>query len=372
MPKNASWDETVQRPLIAKIERWGRRFFYWLASLLISSELPEPFSFDNVKSILLIKEPYRMGDLMQITPTLRALRKSFPECFIGLLIQDRNLPVFQYNTDINQIFSYEKNKINRGPWMIFSFLRSIRKRKFDLAVTLETQRTHLTNDLLAYFSGARFRLRYDGAKLGHSESNLFYNLLVPMENTEMHEVEWNFGVFKPFGLKLENMELILKVSDKEMTIAKDIISNTLDIRTSDFFVIHPGAYKLNNRWPLENYFQVGKKIREKGNLVLFIVGPAEAEWKPEIEKQGFPVISGISVLEMAAILKLSSGVLCNDTGVMHIAGGAGVKTIALFGDTYPERWKPPGTEVQVIQAPDKRLSSITIENVLSLLIKKIK
>jgi ADP-heptose:LPS heptosyltransferase len=170
------------------------------------------------------------------------------------------------------------------------------------------------------------------------------------------------------------MQLVLNVSGKEMTKAKEILTSYVGRSTSnagrqtpDIFIIHPGAYKLNNRWPLKNYLEVGQKIQQSGKQVIFILGPAESEWKSQIEEQGFPVISGISVLEMAAILKLSSGVICNDTGVMHIAGGIGVKTLALFGDTYPERWKPPGPAVRVIQAPDKKLISITVADVLSLL-----
>ena len=67
---------------------------------------------------------------------------------------------------------------------------------------------------------------------------------------------------------------------------------------------------------------------------------------------------------MAALFKKCGRVLCNDTGVMHIAGAVGAKTLALFGQTEPGEWKPPGEAVSYLRAPDKNIASISINEVL--------
>ena len=46
----------------------------------------------------------------------------------------------------------------------------------------------------------------------------------------------------------------------------------------------------------------------------------------------------------------------NDAGPSHLAGLAGAPTLALFGPTDPERWRPLGPRVTVLRrAPLERL-----------------
>lgn len=371
--KSASWDETIERPLIGKFERWGRNQIYSLASIFLPKGEHKDFSFKNAKRILLIKEPYRIGDLLQITPTIRALKKNLPGLYLGLVVRERNYELFKNNPYLDEIFIFEKNLFSRPTWRAVQFFKKIRARKFEIAVTLETERAHLSNDLTAFFSGAPIRLRYDGHFLGSPESNIFYNRLVPYDTGAVHEVDRNFAVFKPFGLTLENRSLFLQISQEDLKSAKKILESAFSAYhlppTTSFLSVHPGAYKLNNRWPLENYMAVCEEIKKRGKQPLFLLGPAEEEWKTPIYNRGFFVISGISILELAGIFKLSELVLCNDTGMMHIAAAVGAKTVALFGQTDPLRWKPPGENVYVIRSPEKKISSISVETVLSAVTK---
>ena len=368
--RDANWREEVRRPISGEIERAGREALYRLARWLIPRRDPAGFSFDGLRKILVIKEPYRMGDLMQITPTLRALRRRFPSARIGLLIQDRNLPVFRHNPDIDRIFAYRKKDFNARPWEIVSFLREIRREKYDLAAVLETQRVHMTNDLLALFSGARFRLRYDGSALGNARSNVFYSLLSPYR-PGAHEVDQNCKVFEPYGLRLERRELVLKFTDQELAAAR----KALDLAVGPGeppVLIHPGAYKINNRWPLERYLEIGRRMKGRGIRMVFALGPSEREWEGTIRKEGLPVLAGLSLPDMIAALSLFRLVLCNDTGILHLSAAVGTRTVTLFGDTYPERWTPPGGLVTVLQAADKSLASISVEEVWSALSRQLR
>src|SRR3989344_2540481 len=151
--KDSHWDERVEHRWAGKAETWGRKAFYKLASLFGRSGTAQPFSLDKIDRLLLIKEPYRMGGLFQITPALRALKDYKPSLYIGLVIQDRNRPVFEDTPHVDRIFLYRKREFSRNPFKAASLIGDIRSGRFDAAVTLETERTHLTNDLIAYFSG---------------------------------------------------------------------------------------------------------------------------------------------------------------------------------------------------------------------------
>lgn len=359
----------MDRPWIGKAEAWGRKLIYAAFSSVFKEKVPGAFDLGNVGKILLIKEPYRMGDLFQVTPTLRALKSWKNDLRVGLVIQDRNLPLFRDNSRVDEIFVYRKRAFNRRPWELLAFFRDLRKSKFDLAVTLETQRTHLTNDLIARLSGAPFRLRYGGEAFGNPESDAFYNLIVPFDGSARHQVDKNFGVFRHYGLELLDRSLEFHVSETDQRSAEEMLKRLSAssglARGSRVHVIHPGSYKLANRWPLENYLRVGNALKEKGKLVAFVLGPSEQNWRADIEKAGFPVVAGITIGEMAGIFRTAGEVLCNDTGVMHIAGAVGARTLALFGETDPEQWKPPGDSVRHLASADRKITSIPAEEVLA-------
>lgn len=367
MERDSFWDESVEHPRIACLEFWGRRLFYKASHFLLKSKPADAFSFEKIKSILIIKEPYRMGDLLQITPLLRALKTYFPDKKIGLVVQERNFSLFRYNPHLDEIFIYKKREINRFPWKFFTFLRQLRFGKFDLAVTLETERIHLTNDLIAFGSGATFRLRYDGASFGNTDSNIFYNLLVPFKREPAHQVEKNFNVFKPFGLELKDKTLELKFSSENKKHVQEILCRFFKeegiLLNGNFCVIHPGAFKRANRWPLENYLSVAKELKNREKIVFFVLGPSEKKWKERIEMEGIFVLSDLELLDVAALFSLAEFVLCNDTGMMHVASAVGAKTAALFAATDPKEWAPLQDTVTVIQSLDRDISSIKVEQV---------
>ena len=67
---------------------------------------------------------------------------------------------------------------------------------------------------------------------------------------------------------------------------------------------------------------------------------------------GVPVLSlaGKTTLpQMAAALSLADGVLCNDSGGMHLAAALGCPVVAVFGITDPEKTGPLGPSAHVLQ-----------------------
>ena len=60
----------------------------------------------------------------------------------------------------------------------------------------------------------------------------------------------------------------------------------------------------------------------------------------------------------AALLQRSDRFLCNDTGVMHVAGALRGPTVALFGPTDPALWKPPAPEGVVVRSPGQAADAV--------------
>ncbi len=61
------------------------------------------------------------------------------------------------------------------------------------------------------------------------------------------------------------------------------------------------------------------------------------------------VLKGLDLLTVAGVLAQARLFVGQDSGVTHMAGLMGVRTVALFGPTDPARWAPRGTHVTVVQ-----------------------
>jgi len=57
--------------------------------------------------------------------------------------------------------------------------------------------------------------------------------------------------------------------------------------------------------------------------------------------------------------------LCNDTGIMHIAGAVGANCVAVFGPTDPARWKPVNETVVAVRGKDGNVESVSVEEVIA-------
>jgi ADP-heptose:LPS heptosyltransferase len=113
--------------------------------------------------------------------------------------------------------------------------------------------------------------------------------------------------------------------------------------------IHTGSmmYKGNEarRWPFDRFVEI---IRDQAVLkrrrVRVFIGPSEADDMRRLESAIGPGIEFVQApLPVAArALSQCDVFVANDAGFAHLAAGLGVKTIALFGMTNPERAVPIG------------------------------
>jgi heptosyltransferase-2 len=70
------------------------------------------------------------------------------------------------------------------------------------------------------------------------------------------------------------------------------------------------------------------------------------------------VVRGRSIGDVAALLRRADLVLCNDTGVMHVAAAARARVLAVFGPTDPFRWAPRCPNLRVVRARDGDLRTL--------------
>ena len=69
---------------------------------------------------------------------------------------------------------------------------------------------------------------------------------------------------------------------------------------------------------------------------------------------GMNLAGQTSLEELAAVLSLSAGVLCNDSGGMHLAAALGTPLVGLFGITNADQTGPLGRNIRILQHAERR------------------
>ncbi len=319
----------------------------------------------RVHRILVVRQHDQLGDFLLSTPVFKAVRQSFPKSYIAVVARKYTAALAENNPYIDRVVPFYENGRDWSPRRILSFIRHI--RGYDLAIVLNTVSHSLTSDLLAYFSGAPYVLGSEHRPFKNSDRNFFYNLLAPYRKVECQQSERNLDIVRYIGVKAGDPSECIRLTEAEKQWARQFMQSLGKSPEKPLIAIHPGAGKVRNRWPAEKFARVGQQLADRTGGQLYVT------WGPNEETLGRDVMSGLKVKPLfsvhknirrvAAVLSQADVLLCNDTGVLHLAAAVDTPIVAVFGPTDPAVWKPAGDRVLAVRAPDNRCESVSTEKV---------
>jgi len=315
------------------------------------------------RRILIVRQHNQMGDMVCATPVLRAIKETFPGAEILLVTAPVNEEVVQHNPHLDHVVTFDQ-KMWRHPTEFFQFVARLRNYRADVAFVLSSVSFSVTSSAIALFSGTRYVVGGDSAPFGWDISRHAFSLEMPSEPVQKtHTVEHNLAPLRAIGISTDDLSTVVVPAPEETAFARRILTD-LGI-SPGFWAIHPGAGKKQNVWPAERFAEVAARAVNSEKTILILHGPADAGPLAKLTRlladdigSGVMVAPACPVGVGAALLKLADRFLCNDTGVMHMAGALRVPTVTLFGPTDPTLWKPLAPEVVVVRSsgrlPDKR------------------
>ena len=321
--------------------------------------------------VLVIRQHNQMGDMLLAVPAFRALRRRFPRARISLVAAPINGAVMENSPYIEEVLIYAKERNRRNPLGLVRFLAAIRRRRFDLVLVLNTVSFSITSMLLASISGARYRIGSSSAGFGHDLSKIFYDIELPLptagELSAMHESDHNLYPLAAIGAFEDDKTSLLVPTDAEEQDA-EAFARAVRGPSGDFIVVHPGAGKKQNIWPPERFAEAALRLcGEAGAGIVAVKGPVDREVFGRFIsscQRVSAVLSMPSVGFLGAVMKRAAVTLCNDTGIMHIAGAVRANCCAVFGPTDPVRWKPVNENVVAVRGANGDVDSVSVEAVV--------
>lgn len=299
--------------------------------------------------ILLIKQT-SLGDVLHMTPLLRALKKCYSECEIDVVTDKRALSILENNPYINKlyvldIYRYERDMF-KSPYYFFSVaseffshIKKVRKNKYDIVIDLQGLERSV---IFLYF--AKSKKKYAKGKWLFVKSNYYkdvnaiHGLMSFLDFLGCSSDGTHLDFFLPSDI--EN-KFNKKLSDSNVSIAKEYI------------VVSPFSRWITKDLPIEKTKEIISFIRKKSNMQIII--SATNDYKDDVEsilKGSDNVVSLAGTLDietLAYLIKNAYGMIAVDSFPMHIASAYNTPLIALFGATSEKRVGPLSENSSVIR-----------------------
>ncbi len=128
----------------------------------------------------------------------------------------------------------------------------------------------------------------------------------------------------------------------------------LDLSTEGgVLALCPGAeFGPAKRWPAEHYAAVARHGAASGRAVWLLGSPNDAPVCAEVKALA-PAARDLSgrtrLVDAVDLLSAAVTVVCNDSGLMHVACAVGAPVVALFGSTSPAFTPPLGGRATVLR-----------------------
>jgi len=353
--------------LIKRLERSGKKLLVGAVCATVRTpKVPaDEIRASSPRSVLVVRQHHQMGDMLLATPAFRAIKESYQNPDVGVVCRKINRGVLFNHPHVDQVFEYN----NRNPLSWLKLLRDIRRRRYDMVVVLHTMSFSFTSALLGLLSGAKIRVGSTSEPFGTRLSEAFYHcelpLPAPAELERMSESEHNLYPLRAIGIDTPNLEPLVVPDAQSERWADGFLEEHAG--PGETVVVHPGAGKDENIWSPESFADTLNRLGEHRDIRLFAVeGPSDAETVAAFRKSSrvpSTVVRARRIGDIAALFKRADLVLCNDTGIMHVAAAAGATVLAVFGPTDPVRWAPRSPTLHVVRASDGNLQRLTAATV---------
>jgi lipopolysaccharide heptosyltransferase II len=306
------------------VTTFGKAIFYSK-----KKELPK-----KIDRILFIKTG-ALGDVIMTTPLVRAVRNRFPKAVIDYACGSSFADVLEGNININYIIRFNEEIFYKKNYReLRKLARKLRENNYDIIFVLDK---HWGAGVFAALAGD-FRIGFD--RYGEGFAN---NLNIIYKQKEHDILAYlDLGIYARAGH--DSFKTDIFISPINRSFAKKICKkNSIVIAPGGG--VNKGQHTRIKLWPKERYLKLVDELSKKYHIIL-VGGKHDmliCAWICKNSKNRSRIrnmCGKTTIKQAAAIIEKSKFVVCNDSGVMHIASCVNDKIISLFGPTDPRVLAP--------------------------------
>jgi len=285
----------------------------------------------------------QLGDMLCSVPALRALRAALPHAQVTLI----GLPwarafAARYADLIDAFDTFpgargfpEQREDEAG---LPAFFDAMRARRFDLAIQLHGS-GGVANALVAQF-GAR-------ALAGFSQADETlpgggFGCFVGWPDALPEPERYN-ALMRAMGIDAPDASLWFPLADDDLdNYATLVARHRLDPRR--LVLVHPGAQLPSRRWPPERFAAVADELAARGWQIAVTGTAGELELTARVigamTRPARHLAGETSLGALAALVARARLVVCNDTGLSHVAAAMRTRSVVIASGSDTRRWAP--------------------------------
>ncbi len=284
---------------------------------------------------LLIQTAF-LGDLLLAIPLIRAIKKKYQQPLfivcrkgLGQLLLDLKL--------CDKVFEVERGN-GKDKNQVFKNLKSL---KFDLIFC--PHQSFRTARLVSQLSANQKIGFYRWWNFLNFDVRIKRDPTLPDALRQLSLIEHPISV--P-NLKTRTTVIFNSLVPSPMKL----LSETTKTKT---ILISPGSVWPTKRWTLQGFKELVIKLKDLDHSVVIIGSPDEKILCEEVAQGLVENKAGqLSLTELVHLMAKSQVLVTNDSGAMHLASVAGLKTVAMFGPTVLDFGYRPWQDQAIVVQQD--------------------
>jgi heptosyltransferase II len=285
---------------------------------------------------LLIVAPSWIGDLVMTQSLLKLLKHNDPNIIIHVLAPASCAAILPYMPEVSKSII---SPFGHGQFLLkqrYQLGKSLRAEKYDWSIVLPNS---WKSALVPYFARITRRTGWVGEQRYHLLNDI----------RKLDKKKYSLMIERFMALGLDNKASLQKPYFKpEFVVTSALLQAAvcdLQINYSSedkILALCPGAeYGPAKRWPVEYYASLAAKAVAAGWRVWLFGAPAEVQLGEQIMQQADCVnlIGRTSLTQAVSLMSAANAVVCNDSGLMHIASALGRPLVVVYGSSSP--FAPP-------------------------------
>jgi lipopolysaccharide heptosyltransferase II len=265
-----------------------------------------------------------LGDLVLLTPLLRALRRQHPRAHLTVVTKAAFAPLFSHNPRVNEVIGWEPG----AP--LGALARRLRGAGF----------THRL-DLHGSLRSRALRLLVGGQWTGYPKHRLARTVLIRTKRDRYRDrrpvAERYFDAARALAPAPDGDPPELFLAAASVRGADRFLGGRALGQHRTLIALAPGAAHATKRWPERHWATLIGALIETRHDVVLVGGADDRALTERLARLGGPHAASaagqVDVQGTAALLRRSRAAVAGDTGVSHLATAVGTPVVTLFGPT---------------------------------------
>ncbi len=266
-----------------------------------------------------------IGDLVLITPLLRALRTRHPDCYLAVVTKEEFAPLLRHNPHIDRIIEFAAGD------RLTHLARDLRAERFTHHLDLHDS---MRSRALRWLVRGRWRgypkHRMARTTLIRTKRNIYRPGTPPV-------AERYFAAARDLGVAPDGGPPDLYLDPAERERAQIWLR---DLGLGDgrpVVVVAPMAAHFTKRWPVAHWQALVATLTAKGVDIVVVGGSSDVAVCQSVADAGgthaASAAGAVGLQGTAGLIDRAGVVVAGDTGVMHMSTALDTPVVALFGPT---------------------------------------